>query len=229
MVNVSRKNYKILYLLRSLSQPKSTVLGQLCLDFCKKLCFGAKLVEKSNFSNFEMISGFCWSIWMDSISTLKIFEIHENYPLNSFQAQEVNRRNPEPGARKLKITNCFVPSQISREGCIWLVRVLHCLISSRDLSQSDLFMTQLKHMLFLKFWVWRIQALPNLVRWIPNSWILFLIPSNMSGNPRKCFFKSRNHCISLIYWISSSIHVHNFEWKTNVLKYNFLKEKRRNI
>ena len=58
-------------------------------------------------------------------------------------------------------------------------------------------MTQVDYMLFLKLRVQQIQALPNSVEWIPNSWILFLIPSNMSGKPRKGFHKSRNHFRSL--------------------------------
>ena len=65
--------------------------------------FQVNLVEKSIFSVFETISGYCSSIWMDSNSTWKFSKIHENFSLESFQAQEVNRQNPEPGAQKTQI------------------------------------------------------------------------------------------------------------------------------
>lgn len=58
-------------------------------------------------------------------------------------------------------------------------------------------MTQVDYMLFLKLRVRRIQALPNSIRWIHNSWILFLIPPNMSVKPIKGFHNPRNHFLGL--------------------------------
>ena len=111
MVKVSRKNSKILYPLWILSQLKRTVSGQLCLDFCKH-CFGAKLAEKPNFSDFKMISRFCSSLWVDSISTFQTSKIHENFSLDSFQSQEVNMQNPESRARRTQNFKvlCFEPN-----------------------------------------------------------------------------------------------------------------------
>ena len=40
--------------------------------FFQKLCFDTKLAKKPNFSDFETIFGFCSSLLVDSISTLKI-------------------------------------------------------------------------------------------------------------------------------------------------------------
>ena len=58
-------------------------------------------------------------------------------------------------------------------------------------------MTQVDYMFFLKLRVRRIQALPNSVQWIPNSWILFLITPNMSGKPKEGFQNLIKHFISL--------------------------------
>ena len=96
-----------------------------------------------------------------------------------------------------------------------------CTIPSRKTSKTYLFMNQVMYMLFLEFWVCQIQALPNFVRWIPNSWILFLISSSMSGKPRKFFHKSRKYHISLILHllIESSLGL----WmKKKCLKNNFI-------
>ena len=128
----------------------------------------------------------------------------------------------EPGAWKLKISKCSVSNQISGEGCIWLVKVINSLISSRDPSKTDLFMTQVMYMLFLEFWVCRIQALPNSVWWIPNSWILFLISSSMSGKPRKCTHQSSNHFL-VSFCISPSIHSMIYKEKQWVSQINFFK------
>jgi hypothetical protein len=67
---------------------------------------------------FETISRFCSSLLVDCISTLQFTQIHDNFSLELFQAQEVNRRKSEFGARKLKFSKCFVSNQISGEGCI---------------------------------------------------------------------------------------------------------------
>ena len=121
------------------------------------------------------------------------------FSLESFQSQEVIGRTLSPGPEKPKFSKCSVLNQILGEGCIWLVKVLHGLISSRNLSQSDLFMTQVDFMLFLKFWVWSIQALPNLVRCFPNFMILFLIPPNVCGKYKNSIHNPRNHILSLIF------------------------------
>ena len=68
-----------------------------------KTSFRANLVKKSILSDFERISGFCSSLRMDSISTWKFSKIDDNFSLDSFQDQEVNRWNPEPEARKTQI------------------------------------------------------------------------------------------------------------------------------
>ena len=89
MVKDSRKNSKILYPIWILSQLKSTMAGQLCLDFCKKLCFDTKLAKKPKLSDFETIYGFCSYIRMDSNLTLKFSRIHDNFSLEPFLGQEV--------------------------------------------------------------------------------------------------------------------------------------------
>ena len=134
----------------------------------------------------------------------------------------MNKPKTEPEARKLKISKCSVSNQISGEGCIWLEKVLNSLISSRDPSQMELFMTQVMYMLFLEFWVWWIEALPNSVWWIPNSWILFLISYSMSGKPRKCTHQSRNN-FSVSFFISPSIHSMIYKEKQWVSQVNFFK------
>ena len=90
-----------------------------------------------------------------------------------------------PRPEKPKFSKCSVSNQILGEGFIWLVKVLHGIISPRNLSQSDLFMPQVDYMLFLKSWVWLIQALPNSVRWPPNFGILYPTPPNIYGKTRK--------------------------------------------
>ena len=124
--------------------------------------------------------------------------MHENCSVEPFQAQEVTIETLSQGPKKPKFSKCFVLNQISGECCIWLVKVLHGRISSRILSQSDLFMTQVDYMLFLKFWVRSIQTLPNSVRWLPNFGILFLTPPNMSGKAIKSIHNSTNNFYSLI-------------------------------
>jgi hypothetical protein len=55
---------------------------------------------------------------VDSISSFKITKIHENFSLESFQVQEVNRQNPKLWARELKISKCSVSNKISGKGYI---------------------------------------------------------------------------------------------------------------
>ena len=102
-----------------------------------------------------------------------------------------------PGPEKLKIWKCSVSIQISGEGWLWLVKVLHGLISSINLLYTDLFMIQVKKMFFLESWVRTIQAPPNSVWWPPNSWSLTLFPPNMYGKPIKVFLNKINHFFSL--------------------------------
>ena len=103
-----------------------------------------------------------------------------------------------PGPEKLKISKCSVLNQISGEGCFWIVKVLHGLISPRNLSQSDIFMFQVRYIHFLKFWAEQIQALPNSVWWFPNSRILFPTSPNMSKKPIQIIQNSRNKFYSPI-------------------------------
>ena len=58
-------------------------------------------------------------------------------------------------------------------------------------------MIQVENMLFLQFWVRAFQALPNSVRWPPNSSILILVSPNMTGKPKKYFHQSRINYLSL--------------------------------
>jgi hypothetical protein len=125
----------------------------------------------------------------------------------------VNRPETEPRARKIKISKCSVSNQILGEGCIWPMKVIHGIISSRNISQNDLFMTQVMYMLFLEFWECQIQALPNSIWWIPNSWILFLISSSMFGKPIKFTHQSSNHFLSLILHLPISS-LHDLQRKT---------------
>ena len=161
--------------------------------FLQKLSFDKNLAEKSKSSDFETIFGFCSSFLVEIISTYKIFKFHFIFPLEWFQSQLVNRPETEPGTRKLKKSKCYVSNQILGEGQIWLVKLLYGLIPSINLPKTYLFMTQVMYILFLEFWVCWIQALPNSVWWIPNSWILFLISYSMSRKPIKCTHQSRNH------------------------------------
>ena len=85
------------------------------------------------------------------------------------------------------------------EGFIYLVWVLYGHISSGNTQKSDLFLTQVDFMLFLRFWDRSIQALPNPVRCLPNFGILFLNPPNMYGKPKKRINDLRNHILSLIF------------------------------
>ena len=103
-----------------------------------------------------------------------------------------------PGLEKPKFLNCSVSNQISGEGYLWLLWVFCGLIFSRNTPQSYLFMTQVDFMLFLRFWVRSIQALPNLVRWLPNSGILFITPPHVCGKSKKSIKIPRNHFFSLI-------------------------------
>ena len=146
-----------------------------------------------------MIFGFCSSLLLECISTLKISKIHKNWSLESFQSPEVNIPKSEPGARKLKISKCSISNQISGEGWLWLLKVLNCLISSRNLLKNYLFMIQVKNMLFFEFWVWTIQAPPNSIRWPPNSGSLTIFHPNMSGKPTKVIQNKINHFFSLIF------------------------------
>ena len=59
-------------------------------------------------------------------------------------------------------------------------------------------MTQVDFMLFLKLCVWLIQALHNLVRCFPNSWIPFLITHNMYRKDNKTILNPINRVFSLI-------------------------------
>ena len=152
--------------------------------FLQKLSFDKNLAEKPKSSEFETIYGFSSSILVYLISTYQIFKFHCIFPLEWFQAQLVNRPETEPGARKLKNSKCSISNQISGEGKIWLVKVFHGLIPSRNLPQTKLFMIQVKNMFFLQSWVRAFQALPNSARWSPNSSILILVSSNMTRKPR---------------------------------------------
>ena len=135
---------------------------------------------------------------MDFNSTFQISKIHENLALDPSQAQEVTGGTVSPGPEKPKISKCSVSNQISEEGCICLVRVYYGLISSKDTSKSDLFMTQVDFMHFFMFWVWLIHTLPSSVRWPPKSGILFPSPPNMYGKPKMRIHNPRNHFFSLI-------------------------------
>ena len=117
------------------------------------------------------------------------------------------------GPKKPKFSKCFVWNQISGEGCICLLWVLNGIILSRNTPKSDLSMTRVDFMCFLKFRVRLIQALPNSVRWLPNSRILFLTPPNMCGKAKKRIHNPRNHILSLIF-ISPSTHLRDFPGKT---------------
>ena len=59
-------------------------------------------------------------------------------------------------------------------------------------------MTQLDFMLFLRFRVQSIQALPNPVICFPNYEILFLITPNMNGKDSKIIYNPINHFSNLI-------------------------------
>ena len=108
---------------------------------------------------------------------------------------------PSLGLEKPKFSKCSVSNQILGEGYICLVWVLYGLISSRNTPKIDLFMTQVDFMLFLRFSVRSIQALPNPVRCFPNSKILFLIPPNMYRKDNKIIYNPRNHIFSLILYL----------------------------
>ena len=82
-------------------------------------------------------------------------------------------------------TRCFVSNQISAESYLWILFIWYALIFSRNTPKSDLFMTQVDFMLFLRLWVWSIQALPNLVWCFPNSGILLLSSPNMYRKANK--------------------------------------------
>ena len=160
---------------------------QILLRFLRKLSFDTKLAKKPNFSDFETIFGFCSSLLVDSNSTFQIYKIHYNFSLEPFQDQEVIDGNLSPEPEKLKISKCSISIQISGEGWLWLVKVLHGIISWIKLLQTNLFMLQVRNTLFLESWVRTIQAPPNSVRWSPNSGSLILVSPNMSGKPRKWF------------------------------------------
>ena len=125
----------------------------------------------------------------------------------------MNRPETEPKVRKLKISNCSVSNQILGEGCIWPLKVIHGLIPSRNISQTYLFMIQVKNMLFLKSWVRTIQAPPNSIWWSPNSGSLFLISFSMSRKPIKCTHQSINHFFSLILHLPVNS-LHDLQRKT---------------
>ena len=102
------------------------------------------------------------------------------------------------GHEKPKFSKCSISNQNSGEGYLLLVWVFYGIIFSINTSQSDLFMTQVDYMHFLKFWVQSIQALPNSIWWLPNFGILFPTPPNMSGKHRKKLHHIINHFLSLI-------------------------------
>ena len=102
------------------------------------------------------------------------------------------------GPKKLKFSKCSVSNQISGECFLWLVWVWYGLIFPRNTPQSVFFMTQVDFMLFLKLWVRSIQALPNPVRWFPNSGILFLNSPNMYRKSIQGIYNMRNIFFSLI-------------------------------
>ena len=62
-------------------------------------------------------------------------------------------------------------------------------------------MTQVDFMLFLRFWVRSIQALPNPVRCFPNSGILFLINPNVYKKVNKKDYNRSNPIFSLIFYL----------------------------
>ena len=103
-----------------------------------------------------------------------------------------------PRPEKTKFSKYSVSNQISGEGCILILWVLYGLISSLNTPKNDLFMTQVDFMLFFRFWVWSIQALPNLVRCFPNFGIMFLTPTNVCGKDKKRIHNPINYIFSLI-------------------------------
>ena len=109
-----------------------------------------------------------------------------------------DRQNPKLGARKTQNFKvlCFEPNFRGR--FIVTIKGTHDLILPRNLSQTDLFMFEVRFIHFLKFWAEQIQALPNSVRWLPNSGILFPTSPNMYGKPIKRIQNSRKNFYSLI-------------------------------
>ena len=68
-------------------------------------------------------------------------------------------------------------------------------------------MIQVENMLFLQFWVRDFQALPNSIRWPPNSSILILVYPNMNRKHKKYFHQSRNnHLILNLHLPVDSLH-----------------------
>ena len=197
MFNVLSQNLNFLYHLWSLSQLGSTISIQLLLNFIKKWVV-SKIGWKTKLLHFRNDLWVLFISKMDSNSTLKISKIHDIWALDPFQAQEVTGETLRPWPEKLKISKCSVLNQILGEGCLWLLKVLHGLISQRNISQSYLCMFQVRYIHFLKFWAEQIHALPNSVRWFPNSGILLPTSPNISGKPIKIIQNSRNNFYSLI-------------------------------
>ena len=166
--------------------------------FSKNSSFQANLAEKSNSYVFKMIFGVCSYIRLDSNSTFQILRIHEKFSLEPILGQEVTSKTLSLGPEKPKILKYFVSNQILEEVYLWLVWVLYGLICSRNTPQCDLFMTQVDFMLFLKLWVWSIQALPNPVWYFPNYGTLFLKPSNIYRKDNKSIYNLISHIFSLI-------------------------------
>jgi hypothetical protein len=128
----------------------------------------------------------------------KIKIIHDNFSLDPTLFQEVMGRTLSLGLEKTKFSKCSILNQISGEGYLWLVWVLYGIIFSIQTQKSDLFMTQVDFMLFLRLWIWLIQALPNLVRCFPNLGILFPNSPNMYRKYNKCIYNMINNIFSLI-------------------------------
>ena len=105
------------------------------------------------------------------------------------------------GLEKPKFTKFFVSNQILGEVYICIVWVWNGLIKLINTTQSYLFMTQVYFMLFLKFWVRSIQALPNPVRCFPHSRTVFLITPNMYGKYNEIIYNTSNHIWSLILYL----------------------------
>ena len=104
-----------------------------------------------------------------------------------------------PGPEKPKFSKYSLSNQILGEGYICLVCVLYGIISSRNTPQSDVFKTQIDFMLFLRFLVQSIKALPNHVRCSPNSRILFLITPNMYIKYKIIIYNPINIILCLIF------------------------------
>lgn len=121
-----------------------------------------------------------------------------NFSIGSILGPEVTIRTLSPRAEKLKFSKCSISNQISREVYLWLLWVLYGLIFSWNTWKFDLVMTQVDFKLFLRLWVWLIQASPNSIRCFTNPWVFSPNSPNIYRQSIQGNFNPINHFFRLI-------------------------------